>query len=168
MRGNVSGRQDIEYNGGDAYAIADGQQLSADNYAPRFVTKVMDLGKFGREKHYFQVRTKTTVNMTPAMRENLAVLGGAGAIFAALVKMKTSAIYAECVACARESDKNITLRAFVVPRLMDGLRHKDTDIYIGEYSGGDVYIDNPWTTSGTPNVPVTANILNKFNDVLSL
>lgn len=87
-------------------------------------------------------------------------MGGAGALFASLVSDKTTAIYAACVAaCPRQ----MSLRMFIVPTLRRGLAAKNSIIEIEDNVG----IVNPWVSADTPNVPVSAAILDKFNSVLS-
>lgn len=109
---------------------------------------------------YFQVRTRTTVNMTAALRHNLALMGGAGALFASLVSDKTSDIY---IACAGVVPRGETLRSFMIPLLRDGLAAKNADIAIS----GNISIVNPWVSSASPNVPVSQTILDKFSSELS-
>lgn len=159
VRGNVSGRQDIEYGGAAAYQISDGQKVSADNYQPRIIAKVLREPYATRVK-YFQVRTRTSVNMTNAMRLNMALMGGSGALFAGVIDDKSSLLYKDCVsACPRET----TLRAWLVPILRDGLRNKDERIVVT----AEVFIVNPWISADEPNVQVAANVLDKFRSVLS-
>ena len=159
MRGNISGRQPIEYAGGDAYSITDGDRVSSDNYQPRMVAAVRGLYSKRRVK-YFSVRTKTTVNMSVKMRESMAIMGGAGAIFASLIRNKETLIYAQCVAA---KPVEMTLRAFVFPLLKSALTVKAANIAIAD----GVSIVNPWVSSDTPNVPVDADVLDKFSSVLS-
>lgn len=159
MSGNISGRQSIEYAGGQAYNIADGERVTSENYQARLIAAVRGRNT-RRSIRYFSVRTKTTVNMSAAMRENLAVMGGAGALFAGLVNDKSAAIYSDCVSvCPRDS----SLRAFIMPKLIAGLTAKDEYITIA----GNIAIINPWISSDIPNVPVTTAILDKFRSVLS-
>ena len=159
VRGNISGRQNIEYNGGDAYDIADGDRVTSNNYQPRMIAAVRDLYSPRRIK-YFSIRTRTTVNMTARMRRNLAEMGGAGALFASLITHKDAAIYAQCVAAC---PKGMPLRMFIMPLLRVGLAAKNSNIYIAD----GVNIVNPWVSSDTPNVPVSTAILDKFNSELS-
>lgn len=154
MKGNISGRQDIEYNGNSAYAIEVGNSVSADNYQPRVVAKMMRSGK--TDLRYFQVRTKTTINMTASMQLNMALMGAAGALFASLVSAKESQIYSDCMNLLPAGK---TFRAFIVPILKEGLRAKDKHITIG--SG--VYIVNPWISNDAPNVPIRPAIIDKFD-----
>lgn len=98
--------------------------------------------------------------MSVKMRESMAVMGGAGAIFASLIRNKETHIYAQCVAAKPE---DMTLRAFVFPLLQSALTVKAANIAIAD----GVSIVNPWVSSDTPNVPVDSDILDKFRSVLS-
>ena len=159
VSGNMSGRQNIEYDGGRAYGIAPGNKVSSETYQPRFIARVMGRGT-RRQICGYQVRTKTSVNMTAGARHSMALMGGAGAIYASLMGMKTSAIYRACVdACPRGS----TLRAFIIPLLRAGLQNKSAQLTITT----DVSIVNPWVSTATPNVPVSNAVLDKFNSELS-
>lgn len=154
MRGSLSGNQSLQYGGVSAYDIADGERVSADAYQPRVIAKVLR-APYATRRRYFQIRTRTTVNMSPAMRTALAVMGGAGAIFAALLRNKDAAIYRQCVnACP----KHMTLRQFVLPPVMAGLRTKSAQLTISD----GLYIVNPWISSETPSVTLPANIIDKF------
>lgn len=154
MRGSLSGNQSLKYGGVSAYDIDNGERISADAYQPRVIAKVLR-APYATRKRYFQIRTRTTVNMTPAMRTAIAVMGGAGAIFAALLRDKEATIYRQCVnACP----KHMTLRQFVLPPVMAGLRAKSTQLTIAD----GIYIFNPWTSSDTPNVTLSDKIITKF------
>lgn len=158
MRGSLSGNQSLKYGGVSAYDIADGEHVSADAYQPRVIAKVLR-APYATRKRYFQIRTRTTVNMSPAMRTALAVMGGAGAIFAALLRDKDAAIYKKCVnACP----KHMTLRQFVLPPVMAGLRTKSAQLTITD----GLYIVNPWISSDTPNVTLPDKIITKFANEL--
>lgn len=154
MRGSLSGNQSLEYGGVSAYDIDNGERVSADAYQPRVIAKVLR-APYATRKRYFQIRTRTTVNMSPAMRNALAVMGGAGAIFAALLRDKDAAIYRQC---ANACPKHMTLRQFVLPPVMAGLRTKAAQLTIT----GSLYIVNPWTSSETPNVALPDKIITKF------
>lgn len=75
MRGSLSGVQSLQYGGVSAYDIADGERVSADAYQPRVIAKVLR-APYATRRRYFQIRTRTTVNMTPAMRTAIAVMAG--------------------------------------------------------------------------------------------
>lgn len=158
IRGNISGRQDLKYSGGDAYALPANSRVSADSYQPRMIARVMRKRAYNIK--YFQVRTRTTVNMSAATRLNMALMGGTGAIVGSLMSDKTKPIYNDCLALV---PKDITLRGFLSPIIRAGLSAKDPSIVVG--SG--VEIVNPWVSSATPNVPITQTILDKFATELS-
>lgn len=146
-------------NGGKAYDAPDGVKTSAINYQPRLVAaKVSRTGV-----KYFIVRTRSSVNMTTNARRNMALMGGAGAIYAALLSDKTSAIYAACINAWGESREHTTFRAFMIRKIRPALAAKESTITIAD----GVIIDNPWVTSGTPNVPVSAAVLAKFAPMLN-
>lgn len=111
-------------------------------------------------RRYFQVRTRTSVNMTAAQRLNLAVMGGAGALFSSLLRHKDAPIYNACVAaCPRK----MSLRQFVYPALLAGLRDKLAALAIAE----GVEIVNPWVSAAEPNVPISTAVHDKFAAQLS-
>ena len=160
MRGNVSGRQEIAYNGGKAYGgISVGDKVAASNYQPRVVAKALRLYQPDRVL-YFQVRTRTSVNMTASMHHNLALMGGAGALFAALVSDKDAQIYTQCVAACPITE---TLRAFMIPIFRTGLDSKVTNFVIAD----GVTITNPWISTGAQTLSVPQTIINKFASELS-
>lgn len=156
MAGNLSGRQTIKYAGGDGYDVPEGETIVADDYQPRLIVKYRR--KDGHR--YYQVRTRTSVNMSAANKTNLSVMGGACALFAALVRDKQSEIYKACVAaCPRD----ISLRAFIIPKCRTALSAKAATVSIAE----GVEIVNPWLSTDEPNVIVTAEVLDKFASILS-
>lgn len=159
LRGNISGRQEIGYDGHGAYDIPAGDVVSAGNYQSRMVAKVLGVGTYAAMP-YFQVRTRQTVNMTAAMKRNLALMGGSGAIYAAIVLDKTAPIYIDC---KRVCPAKTTLRQFLVPILRDGLSDKLPVISVAE----NVTITNPWIYSGTQTVNIKPSVLAKFEDELS-
>lgn len=159
LRGNISGSQQLTYNDAHAYDANIGDKVAAEGYQPRFIAKVRHAA-FADRKTFFQVRTRSTVNMTARMKRNLALMGGSGALYASLISDKTTLIYNACVnACPR----GITLRAFIVPILRQGLAAKSATIEVKSGVG----IVNPWVSSETPNVPVTTAIIDKFASELS-
>ena len=161
LRGSLAPRQSLEYSedGAAAYEIPTGETVSARDYQSRLVAKVARLGSVNRVL-FFQVRTRSTVNMSAEFRHNCALMGGVGALYAALVRDKSAQIYKDCV---RVKPAGKTLRAFLSPILRAGLDEKNAAIVVA--SG--VSIVNPWISSDTPNVPVSAAVLQKFSSELS-
>lgn len=158
MRGSLSGKQELEYGGGRAYDHESGI-ISPDEYQARLIAKVLR-APYSTRRRYFQVRTRSTVNMTAEYRRNCALMGGVGAIFASLMRNKSAQIYKDC---ERVKPAGKTLRAFLSPILRAGLDEKNAAIVVA--SG--VIIVNPWISSDTPNVPVSAAVLDKFSSELS-
>lgn len=159
MAGNLSGRQSQPLEYGDAahaYDVAVGTTHAANVYEPRLIVQY----RRKSQARYFTIRTRTSVNMTAANKANLAEMGGAGALFASLMRNKSAEIYAQCVAAC---PKRVTLRAFLIPLLRAGLRNKVATITIADGVG----IVNPWISSAEPNVPVTSASLDKFASELS-
>lgn len=161
IRGNISGRQTLTYGEGEtsAYGAPSGEKTAANDYQPRMVAKVAHLYEPWRIK-YFQVRTRSSINMTATMRHNLALMGGVGALVGSLLRHKESAIYAACLAAC---PKYCSVRQLVSPALRAGLDQKSAEIAIAD----GVSIVNPWVSSDTPNVPVSAEIIAKFSSELS-
>ena len=153
LSGNLSGRQQLNYDGGRAYDT--NEPTAAADYEPRMVAFHSD-----RRGNYFCVRTKYTANITNRSRVNLATMGGAGAIYSAIVRDKSSDIYAQCVAA---KPRQLTLRAFLVPLLRVGLAGKVENIAIAD----GLSIVNPWVSSAAPSVQVPQNVIDKFAPVLS-
>lgn len=161
MRGKLSGNQLLQYDGGGAYSVPEGSIVAASGYSPRVIAQLRGNGKM----RTFQVRTKTTVNATAAYRINLALMGGACAMYAAIVRDKSSSLYNACVgAYFAGKTHGDTFRSYLVKKFRSGLEEGNTIIFLDNH----VEIDNPWTTEKqSPNVVVSDNIINKFNEYLS-
>lgn len=155
MRGSVSQVQtDLDYDGGDAYSVPVGSRTSAANYLPILVAKLAQRGR-NVPLRYFQVRGRSSVNMTAANKHNLALMGGVGALIGGLLSDKTTPIYN---ACASLVPAGKTFRSFLAPILRSGLDRKLTNIVVAD----GVVIVNPWISTDTPNVPVSQEVKNKF------
>lgn len=137
VRGSISERQhNIVYGGVQAYEVQGSDYTPADNYSPIIVARYLH----ARDIRCYQVRTKTAVHISAQSRMNMAVLGGAGAIFAALLNR----------------GEHMT-RAVTFPRLMSMLR-----LHASSTQSEGLTIDNPWVVSN-PNVTIQQEILTKFN-----
>lgn len=163
IRGNMSGRQDLLYptNNNKAYEGPVGTVNYARNYTPRFVgAKIAKSGK-----KYFTVRTKSANHLTAKSKKAMALLGAAGALYAALVKDKTSTLYTNMMAQyikLQELGSTKTFRQFVMDGFRIGLiNHVQQFVFSGPLA--PVNIDNPWgKVSGALNLPVAQNIRMKF------
>lgn len=159
LRGSLSPAQALQYNGADAYTIGDGERVSAENYQPKMVAKVLRLGNPDMLR-YYQIRSRSSVNMTTAVRKNMATMGAAAALYASLVSDKQTDIY---IACVDACPKGKTLRQFIMPILKDGLAEKVDTIEIA----ANVSITNPWVHEGTQTLTIAPEIIDKFSSVLS-
>lgn len=163
MRGNLSGAQKLQYptDNQGAYEGPEGSVNYARNYSPRFV----GAKRASDGRKYFSVRTKSANHLTAKSKTAMALLGGAGAMYAAIVSNKSSqlytSLYAQYLKIQELGDKR-TFRAFMMDYLRRGLAAKSATILItGPLA--PVSIDNPWNTNANvPNVQVSQAILVKF------
>ena len=159
LRGSLSPAQTLQYNGADAYTIGDGERVSAENYQPKMVAKVLRLGNPDMVR-YYQIRSRSSVYMTTAVRQNMATMGAAAALYASLVSDKQRDIY---IACVNACPKGKTLRQFVMPIMMGGLAEKVDTIHIA----ANIDITNPWVHDGAQTLTIAPAIIDKFSSVLS-
>lgn len=161
IRGNMSGRQDLLYPSQDnkAYEGPIGSVNYARNYTPRFVgAKIAKSGK-----KYFTVRTKSANHLTAKSKKAMALLGGAGALYAALLKAPALKAQAQAVYVkAQELGDVRSFRAFMMEYIRAALNAHSATITLN-IAGSSVSIDNPWGKfEGTLNLPVAQNIRVKF------
>lgn len=161
MRGNLSGNQDLLYPSEDnkAYEGPLGSVNYARNYAPRFVgAKIAKSGK-----KYFTVRTKSANHLTAKSKKAMALLGGAGAIYAALLKAPTLKANAQAVYVkAQELGDVRSFRAFMMDYIRTALIAHSSTITLN-IAGASVSIDNPWAKfSGALNIAISNTIRVKF------
>lgn len=168
IRGNMSGRQDLRYaeNDNKAYEAPALKRNYARNYTPRFIgAKVSATGK-----KYFTVKTKVCTHVTTKWKKAAALLGGAGVIFASIVRDKTAAIYTGLVAqydALVELGMKKTFRQYVMDGLRTGLDAKLGNItFAGPVS--PVNVDNPWVKQAASlNVSISNEVLVKFWEQLA-
>lgn len=161
IRGNMSGRQDLLYPTDDnkAYEGPVGSVNYARNYSPRFVgAKIASSGK-----KYFTVRTKSANHLTAKSKKAMALLGGAGALYSAL--LKNSALKAQAQAVwvkAQELGDVRSFRAFMMFYIRNGIIGHVNTINLN-VAGSSVSIDNPWAkVTGELNLPVSQGVRMKF------
>lgn len=168
LSGNLSGNQDLKYpTNNKAFESPEGSVNYARNYKSRFIGAV-------RRKDglcYFSVKTKTATHITARSLQAMALLGGAGAMYAALVRDKTSDIYANIYAQWVELQNygsTKTFRKYVMDNFRQMLAIKaPTATFAGPR--GSITVNNPWIAEAqTVGVQVTNAILVKFWDQLSL
>lgn len=152
MRGNLSGTQKgLEYptNNNAAYESPVGSRNYARNYQPIFVGSK----RASDGLKYFSVKTKTAIGMTAKSKLQMALLGGAGAIMAALLRDKSSQAYQKVLECFERYQSRggeiKTFRKYVTNQLVSNLKGKQPAVFIGaDLTGTMVYINNPWHSTG--------------------
>lgn len=157
MSGSLSGRQDLQY--GDptkkAYDVPTGEIVAASNYQPR----VIAIYSSRKRVKYFQVRTRYSINMTSSTRLNMATMGGAGAIYAAIMSDKTAQLYHDCVSAC---PAGITLRKWIISIIRPALAAKTADIVLTN----GLILSNPWNTGTGVTVNISQSVYDKFSAVL--
>lgn len=159
MRGNLGEKQNLFYNPNNnrAYDSIMGEVNPALNYEPRLIASK------GR-RNYFSVKTKSSVHLTQKAKTAMSLLGGVGAIYAALVSDKTAAVYVDTYACyqdAVDGGYTGTLRKWLYGRINYALKNKLANIEITTRQH-EAIIHNPWVKSGALNIHIDNSILVKF------
>lgn len=159
MRGNLGEKQNLFYNPNNnrAYDSIMGEVNPALNYEPRLIASK-------GHRNYFSVKTKSSVHLTQKSKTAMSLLGGVGAIYAALVKDKTAAVYINTYACyqdAVDGGYTGTLRKWLHGHISYALKNKlaTIDITTHEHSAS---IDNPWVKRSAGNITISVEILVKF------
>lgn len=160
MRGNLSGKQELQYaeNNNPAFEAPAGRQY-ARNYQPRFI----GAKRSSDNLKYFAVKTKSATLIKSSTLLNMALMGGAGAIIAAILADKSSTAYLLVVdAWEKRTKKSVTLRKFMTDIIRQGLAAKAPDFVFLTTAGAQ--IANPWNTASTAaiKVEISQEILVKF------
>lgn len=169
MRGNLSGNQDLKYptDNNKAFESPEGSVNYARNYTSRFI----GAKRASDGMKYFSVKTKSATHITPRSLMAMALLGAAGAMYAALVRDKTSSIYNNIHAQWIELQNlgsTKTFRRYVMDNFRQALATKAAVI---TFAGprGSITVNNPWVSEDqTVGVAVSPAILVKFWPQLTL
>lgn len=168
MRGNLSGTQTgLEYPESDnkAYESPVGSTNYARNYRPSFIGAKR--AKDGLK--YFSVKTKSAIHLTAKSKKQMALLGGAGAIIAAILRDKSSQAYIGLsLAFTHQKLEGMTdaksLREWLTAKLVKGLSRKMAVLINTPASATSfIKINNPWVAGGDGlDVQVTNESLVRF------
>lgn len=147
MRGNLSGRQNLLYAENDNKAYYG--PVGSVNYARNYTTRFIGAKRASDGRKYFSVKTKTANHLTPAAKSAMALMGGTGAIVAAIMRNKALTPYVEAYAQWLElvnMGSTATFRQTLTGWVRQGLATKSATI---AFSGPRaVYsIQNPWISS---------------------
>lgn len=165
MRGNLSGNQVLEYaeNNNPAFEAPAGVQY-ARNYQPRFI----GAKRSATGKKYFQIKTKSATKINAGSKLKMALLGGTGAVRAAILSDGTKrstveAVYAAAKTQGKTSAK--TLMKYVYDVVYEALQSKSIMIQFFATGVPTLTIQNPWVyTNQQGGVPISIKntILVKF------
>lgn len=162
IRGQLSGRQNLLYaeNDNKAYEGPVGSKNYARNYTPRFVgAKIASSGK-----KYFSVRTKSCNHLTAKAKKAMALLGGAGALYAGILAAKGTTyanLYAQWIELTAMGETR-SFRTCIMAAIRVALQSgAENVIYAGPR--GAVTFKNPWYDGTmTSDAMVSDLILTKF------
>lgn len=168
LRGNLSGSQKLKYAKHDnpAFDAPVGRQ-----YAKNYQTRYIGARRASDGRCYFAVKTKSATRITAESKVKMAVLGGAGAIFADIQRHASTAnsIYTRCYQAYKNSGNVSTMsfRQHIMTYVMNMLQSKLFSVSVGRDNNSDlVYIHNPWfqrTRPETAYIPEVGNeVLVKF------
>lgn len=162
MRGNLSGAQNLKYptQNNKAFESPEGSVNYARNYSTRFI----GAKRASDGLKYFAVKTKTATHITTRSLQAMALLGGAGAMYAALVRDKASAtytgIYAQWVELQNVGSTK-SFRAYVMDNLRQMLASKSkTAVFAGPRPA--ITVNNPWIGEQTADITISREIIAKF------
>lgn len=171
MRGNLSGTQkDLVYptNDNSAYESPVGSRNYARNYQPIFV----GAKRASDNLKYFAVRTKTAIGMTTLAKRTMALLGGCGAIVAAILRDKTATLYTDLLAAyeyakSKGGAHTKSFREYLTWQIKGNLQAKNPACFIGAKDNLTIVaVNNPWHSTGygpsALTVDVNAESLAKF------
>lgn len=161
MRGNLSGRQDLLYpsENNKAYDGPIGSVNYARNYRASYIgAKIAKSGKV-----YFAVRTKSANHLTAKSKKAMALLGGAGALYAALLKTPAKLTTAQSLwNYAQEHGDNRSFRAYMMDFFRQGLINH-VAAFTAQVASISLSIDNPWGKfAGALDIQVSQRIRVKF------
>lgn len=172
LRGNVSGRQDLVYalNDNKAFEAPQGKRNYARNYKPRYVSAK----RASDGRMYFSVRTRNGVTLSARSLQAMALLGGIGAIYAAIVNSDTlrngvEMVYRYLIDRTRQGlhggiPLETTFRQYASGIIRTALESKAQVI---TFAGGGgvqpVNVNNPWVDGGTGTaISVSTSVLAQF------
>lgn len=170
IRGNLSGKQELVYaeNDNPAYDAPIGRQY-ARNYRPSFI----GAKRASDGLKYFSVKTKSATGLTLSSKKAMAVLGGAGALIAAILRDPSRK-----TALQLQLEYNIqhglvaagtSLRKWMSEKVQSALRVKAAIIDFKAGAGTtEVKVNNPWVKGGDgTSIGVGDIVLTKFWDMLA-
>lgn len=171
MRGNLSGSQELEYaeNNNPAYDAPIGRL----NYARNYQTRYIGAKRSASGLKYFSVKTKNAVNLSSRSKMVMALLGGTGAVRAAIKKVgiaDITTIYLKAKELGMTSAKNVD--QYIYDIVYNTLEAKNPFFFFSAPGAvpASVRFRNPWVyTNQDGGVALTLknSILVKFWSMLA-
>jgi len=142
MRGNLSGDQKLLYptKNNSAWEAPQGQRSAATNYQPRYI----GAKRAFNDLKTFSTRTRSSVNITPAMRTNMALLASVNDI--TNKAMQNMLIQSQLVALAQQyKPAEWTFKHWLSSIIRQAIIDKRNSIIFDPKGTPDPAVNNPFT-----------------------
>lgn len=166
-QGSLTPKKKLEYalHDNPAFYAPRGQKEKARNYQTIYVGHKRNAS--GR--NYFSVRGKASVTLTRARLRQMAIIGGAGAIYSAIVANTATPLYQGILAAynAEPVADRPTFKKYVMRVLQTMLRnYMPMNYFWNRSTGAYTYVQSPWNYQGQANVQISSDIIVKFFEQL--
>lgn len=172
MRGNLSGDQKLTYptQNNAAFEAPNTGRVYANNYQTRYI----GAKRSSDGKKYFAVKQRSAYYSTEAGKLRNALLGGSGALIAAMMKSENfETVYRPGYEYAKAQGlipSSWTLRKYMTDAAYNYLKQKSNVVKFFNQSGSSIFVRNPWvfdTQVGAQVIPVGDYTLVKFWPLLA-
>lgn len=167
MRGNLSGNQKLTYptQNNAAFEAPNTGRVYANNYQTRYI----GAKRSSDGKKYFAVKQRSAYYSTEAGKLRNALLGGSGALIAAMMKNASfETVYRPGYEYAKANGlipSSWSLRKYMTDAAYNYLKQKSNVVKFFNQSGSSIFVRNPWvfdTQMGAQVIPVGNFTLVKF------
>lgn len=167
MRGNLSGDQKLTYptQNNAAFEAPNTGRVYANNYQTRYI----GAKRSSDGKKYFAVKQRSAYYSTEAGKLRNALLGGSGALIAAMMKSENfETVYRPGYEYAKANGlipTSWSLRKYMSDAAYNYLKQKSNVVKFFNQSGSSIFVRNPWvfdTQVGAQAIPVGDYTLVKF------
>lgn len=172
MRGNLSGDQKLTYptQNNAAFEAPNTGRVYANNYQTRYI----GAKRSSDGKKYFAVKQRSAYYSTEAGKLRNALLGGSGALIAAMMKNASfETVYRPGYEYAKANGlipSSWSLRKYMTDAAYNYLKQKSNVVKFFNQSGSSIFVRNPWvfdTQVGAQVIPVGDYTLVKFWPLLA-
>ncbi len=168
MRGNISGSQELTYDGGKrAFDVTGNGKTVAENYDKKYI----GAKRLRNGKTFFSLKSKSQTSLGADSRLAMAAFGGACSLAKAASRNLTILTDLQLIFANKVKeglvDRNILFRNWLQQQVYPMLKTKVNSVSITD-DEHTVVINNPWVSGGTgTDVAVPDYIQSKFNAYLS-